>query len=215
MKTTNGRQGDEPVAPQVHRRLRRRGGRRARARPAPAVRDRRRRRPREAATLAPDAPEINAWVVVKPDDTLRDPHRPLGDGPGHDDRPRAARRRGARVRLERRSSTEFPTPGESLARKRAWGEMGTGGSRGIRTSQDYVRRGGAAARMMLLQAAADEWKVPGRRAHGRRTASSRMPPRSARRPTARSRRRRRSLPRPTRRRSSSRTRRTGRSPASR
>ena len=38
--------------------------------------------------------------------------------------------------------------------------MGTGGSRGIRTSQDYVRRGGAAARMMLLQAAADEWNVP-------------------------------------------------------
>ena len=37
-------------------------------------------------------------------------------------------------------STEFPTPGESLARKRVWGEMGTGGSRGIRTSQDYVRR---------------------------------------------------------------------------
>src|SRR5205085_12390265 len=46
------------------------------------------------------------------------------------------------------------------ARKRVWGEMGTGGSRGIRTSQDYVRRGGAAARMMLLQAAADQWKVP-------------------------------------------------------
>jgi isoquinoline 1-oxidoreductase beta subunit len=37
--------------------------------------------------------------------------------------------------------------------------MGTGGSRGIRTSQDYVRRGGAAARMMLLQAAANEWEV--------------------------------------------------------
>jgi isoquinoline 1-oxidoreductase beta subunit len=38
--------------------------------------------------------------------------------------------------------------------------MGTGGSRGIRTSQDYVRRGGAAARIMLLQAAADQWNVP-------------------------------------------------------
>ena len=38
--------------------------------------------------------------------------------------------------------------------------MSTGGSRGIRTSHDYVRRGGAAARMMLLQAAADAWKVP-------------------------------------------------------
>src|SRR5690242_16067006 len=38
--------------------------------------------------------------------------------------------------------------------------MGTGGSRGIRISQDYVRRGGAAARIMLMQAAADELKVP-------------------------------------------------------
>ena len=38
--------------------------------------------------------------------------------------------------------------------------MGTGGSRGIRTSQDYVRRGGAAARIMLMQAAADQWGVP-------------------------------------------------------
>jgi len=38
--------------------------------------------------------------------------------------------------------------------------MSTGGSRGIRTSQDYVRRAGAAARIMLLQAAANEWKVP-------------------------------------------------------
>jgi len=55
---------------------------------------------------------------------------------------------------------EQVTPGQNLARKRVWGEMSTGGSRGIRTSQDYVRRGGAAARMMLLQAAAEEWKVP-------------------------------------------------------
>jgi isoquinoline 1-oxidoreductase subunit beta len=38
--------------------------------------------------------------------------------------------------------------------------MATGGSRGIRGSQDYLRKGGAAARMMLVQAAADEWKVP-------------------------------------------------------
>src|SRR5262249_31683465 len=57
-------------------------------------------------------------------------------------------------------TTENITPGQNLARKRVWGEMSTGGSRGIRTSQDYVRRGGAVARMMLLQAAADQWKVP-------------------------------------------------------
>src|SRR5258708_40223558 len=57
-------------------------------------------------------------------------------------------------------TTEQISPGANLARKRAWGEMGTGGSRGIRISQDYVRRGGAAARMLLLRAAGDEWEVP-------------------------------------------------------
>ena len=49
---------------------------------------------------------------------------------------------------------------QNLARNRVWGNFSTGGSRGIRESHDYVRKGGAAARMMLVQAAADEWKVP-------------------------------------------------------
>ena len=57
-------------------------------------------------------------------------------------------------------TTEYPTPGQNLARNRVWGNFSTGGSRGIRESHDYVRKGGAAARMMLVQAAADEWKVP-------------------------------------------------------
>jgi isoquinoline 1-oxidoreductase beta subunit len=57
-------------------------------------------------------------------------------------------------------STEYPTPGQSLARKRVYGDMSTGGSRGIRTSHQYVREAGAAARAMLIQAAANEWKVP-------------------------------------------------------
>src|SRR3954462_14192789 len=56
--------------------------------------------------------------------------------------------------------TEYPTPGQSVARKRVWGDFSTGGSRGIRESNEYVRRGGATARVMLIQAAADEWKVP-------------------------------------------------------
>ena len=56
--------------------------------------------------------------------------------------------------------TEQITAGQNLARKRAWGDMSTSGSRGIRQSHDYVRRGGAAARMMLMQAAASEWNVP-------------------------------------------------------
>jgi isoquinoline 1-oxidoreductase beta subunit len=60
-------------------------------------------------------------------------------------------------------TTEYPTPGQNLARNRAWGNFSTGGSRGIRESHDYVRKGGATARMMLVQAAADELGRAGRR----------------------------------------------------
>src|SRR5262249_19380753 len=55
---------------------------------------------------------------------------------------------------------EYVTPEDNLASKRAWGDMSTGGSRGIRGSVDYVRKGGAAARAMLLDAAAQRWNVP-------------------------------------------------------
>ncbi len=54
---------------------------------------------------------------------------------------------------------ELVPPHENFAAKHAWGEMGTGGSRGLRTSVDYVREGGAAARVMLVQAAANQWGV--------------------------------------------------------
>jgi isoquinoline 1-oxidoreductase beta subunit len=57
-------------------------------------------------------------------------------------------------------TTEYPTPGQNVARKRVWGDFFTAGSQGIRSSQDFVRKGGAAARIMLIEAAANEWKVP-------------------------------------------------------
>jgi len=99
------------------------------------------------------------WVAIKPDDTcvIRIARSEMGQGT------LTGLAQLVAEELEcdwKKVSTEQITPGTNLARKRAWGEMGTGGSRGIRSSQDYVRRGGAAARMMLLQAAADEWKVP-------------------------------------------------------
>src|SRR4029077_19359782 len=51
--------------------------------------------------------------------------------------------------------------GEQKAPERAVGrDVQPGGSRGIRESHEYVRKGGAAAREMLKQAAANEWKVP-------------------------------------------------------
>ncbi|MFN7087896.1 MAG: molybdopterin cofactor-binding domain-containing protein, partial [Burkholderiales bacterium] len=57
-------------------------------------------------------------------------------------------------------STETISAARNLASKRAWGDLSTSGSRGIRQSHDYVRRGGAAARIMLMQAAANQWQVP-------------------------------------------------------
>jgi len=112
-----------------------------------------------AQTAAAAGAEINAWVVVKPNDTcvIRIARSEMGQGTitGL-----------AQLVVEelecdwKKVATEQFTAGQNLARKRVWGEMSTGGSRGIRISQDYVRRGGAAARMMLLQAAADEWNVP-------------------------------------------------------
>jgi len=56
-------------------------------------------------------------------------------------------------------STEFASPNENLRRNRVWGSMSTGGSQGVRSSQDYVRKAGAAAREMLVAAAAAQWQV--------------------------------------------------------
>jgi isoquinoline 1-oxidoreductase subunit beta len=103
--------------------------------------------------------EVNAWVVVKPDDScmIRIARTEMGQGT----RTGLAQLVAEELQCDwKKVSTDSITPGQNLARKRVWGEMGTGGSRGIRTSGDYVRRGGAAARMMLLQAAADQWNVP-------------------------------------------------------
>ena len=159
---------DESFAPPVHRRLRRRG-RRAGARLALPFGARRRRRAQTAARRR-RGQRLGGDQAGR---HLRDPHRPLGDGTGHADGPRPARRRGARVRLEEGRRPSSPTPGQNLARKRVWGEMGTGGSRGIRTSQDYVRRGGAAARDDAAAGRGRRVEGAGRRAHGVRTASSR------------------------------------------
>src|SRR5574340_1410747 len=56
--------------------------------------------------------------------------------------------------------TEFASPNEHVRRNRIWGSMSTGGSMGVRSSQDYVRKAGASAREMLIMAAAAQWKVP-------------------------------------------------------
>ncbi|WP_445220671.1 molybdopterin cofactor-binding domain-containing protein [Bradyrhizobium sp. Pa8] len=108
---------------------------------------------------ADGSPEIGAWVVVRPDDTvvIRIARSEMGQG----SLTGLAQLVAEELECDwSKVTTEYPTPGQSVARKRVWGDFSTGGSRGIRSSQDYVRKGGATARVMLIEAAANEWKVP-------------------------------------------------------
>jgi len=111
----------------------------------------------EAAQVS--GPEVTAWVVIKPDDAVivRVVRSEMGQGT------MTGLVQLLAEELEcdwSKISTEFPTPGQSLARGKPWGRMFTAGSRGIRESNEIVRKGGATARTMLIQAAADVWKVP-------------------------------------------------------
>ncbi|MYM36612.1 molybdopterin-dependent oxidoreductase [Duganella sp. FT94W] len=112
-----------------------------------------------AKGAATATPEVNAWVVVKPDDSIviRIARSEMGQGTLTGLAQLVAEELDADWS---KVTTEYPSPGQNLARKRVWGSFSTGGSRGVRESHDYVRKGGAIARTMLVQAAADAWRVP-------------------------------------------------------
>src|SRR5207244_10254603 len=113
----------------------------------------------KTALAAGSGPELGIWVVVKPDDTvvIRIARSEMGQG---------TLTGLAQLVAEEldcdwsKVTTEFPTPGQNIARNRVWGDFFTAGSRGIRTSHDYLRKAGATARAMLTQAAARQWNVP-------------------------------------------------------
>ena len=113
----------------------------------------------KAADAATQGAEVNAWVFIKPnnDVIVRIARSEMGQGTWTGLAQLVAEELEADWS---KVKAEYPTPGQNLLRKRVWGDMSTGGSRGIRTSHDYVRKGGAAARIMLMQAAAERWKVP-------------------------------------------------------
>ncbi|MGD8957283.1 MAG: molybdopterin-dependent oxidoreductase [Chromatiaceae bacterium] len=111
------------------------------------------------ASAAAGTPEVNAWVVIEPDDTviIRIARSEMGQGT------LTGLAQLVAEELEcdwSKVKTEYPTPGQSLARNRVWGSFSTGGSQGIRGSHQYVREGGALARTLLVEAAAEAWGVP-------------------------------------------------------
>jgi len=109
------------------------------------------------AKVAPS--EVTHWIMIHPDEriVIRIARSEMGQG----SLTGLAQLVAEELECDwNRVSTEFASPNAHIKRKRIWGSMSTGGSAGVRTSQEYLRKSGASAREMLVAAAASEWKVP-------------------------------------------------------
>jgi isoquinoline 1-oxidoreductase subunit beta len=115
--------------------------------------------PPVSGRAATAAQEINCWIVIAPDDTVtvRTARAEMGQGV------MTALAMLIAEELEcdwSKVRTEFVLPGDNLRHNHIWGDMSTGASRSVASSQLYLRRAGAVARQMLIAAAAARWNVP-------------------------------------------------------
>ncbi len=114
---------------------------------------------KSAMAAAGNSPEVTHWVVIQPDDTvvIRIARSELGQGTFTG----LAQLVAEELECDwSKVRPEYADVNEHMRRKKIWKDMSTGGSRGIRDSHEYVRKGGAAAREMLMAAAAKQWNVP-------------------------------------------------------
>jgi isoquinoline 1-oxidoreductase beta subunit len=111
-----------------------------------------------AASPADAAPaSLNAWMLISPDDTVKIMIDKSEMGQGI----LTALCMMAAEELDcdwKKIKTEF-APAAKEYFNPAFGMQGTGGSSSVRSSWDPMRKAGAAARDMLLQAAAQQWGV--------------------------------------------------------
>ena len=108
---------------------------------------------------AAQAAEVNAWIVVQPDDTVivRVARSEMGQGI-FTGLPRLVAEE-----LEcdwNKVKPEYASVAEHYRRNRVYVSFLTGGSQSTRMSHEYLRKAGAAAREMLIAAAAQQWGVP-------------------------------------------------------
>src|SRR5580658_10958678 len=102
--------------------------------------------------------EVGVWIVIDPDDsvTIRVSKSEMGQGIYTALPMLVAEELGCdwqKVRVEHASATR------NLAGQ-AYGSMGTGGSRSIRSLHATMQQVGAGARVRLIAAAAQQWGVP-------------------------------------------------------
>lgn len=115
--------------------------------------------PGEARSAAELPRELNHWIVIHPDNqvVIRISRSEMGQG---------SLTGLAQLLAEElecdwdKIRTEYVSPTENLVRGEIWGDFQTGGSGSIRELQEPLRQAGAAARMMLITAAARTWGVP-------------------------------------------------------
>ena len=118
-----------------------------------------------APAEAAEVQELNAWVVIHPDDkvVIRIARSEMGQGT------LTGLCQLVAEELEcdwSKITTEYPTPGENVQRGRVWKNFSTGGSRGIRESNQYVREGGAMARDDADRGGGGRMESAGGRVHG-------------------------------------------------
>ena len=104
------------------------------------------------------AGEINAWLVIDPDDTvtIRVAQSEMGEGVFTSLPMIVADELGADWGNVR---AEYADANRSLREDRVYDRMGTGGSQAIRHSRPYLQAAGANARERLVRAAANRWGV--------------------------------------------------------
>src|ERR1700688_2324525 len=124
--------------------------------------------PAEAATLSvrpwgDDAKrypgEVNAWVVIEPDDTviIRYGRAEMGQGSF------TALPQILAEELECDwdfVKPEYASANRNLRGNKVYGSLSTGGSRAVRETGEMVQQAGASARERLIAAAAKRWNVP-------------------------------------------------------
>ncbi len=103
--------------------------------------------------------EVNAWVVIEPDDTviIRYGRAEMGQGSF------TALPQILAEELEcdwALVKPEYASANRNLRENKVYGSLSTGGSRAVRETGEMVQQAGASARARLIAAAAQRWSVP-------------------------------------------------------
>jgi isoquinoline 1-oxidoreductase beta subunit len=121
----------------------------------------------DAATLAAqpwdqaapaDAAEVNAWILIEPDDSvvIRVAQSEMGEGV-FTSMPMIVAEELACDWTKVRA--EYASANRNLREDNVYRRMGTGGSRAVRASREFLQQAGASARARLIAAAAQRWTV--------------------------------------------------------